>query len=145
MSKSLQIYIDNLKQDKIIKEKISSKDLDIEEEKELIFKKDILIEGKAFLLNKNIIINLNIEFFISMPCSICNRFIEKKILIKNLYIIEKIANIKYYYDLKDEIRNACFLEIPSYAECNNSCPERQYIKKYLSKKNKNYPFEKLKE
>ena len=147
METKLKIFVDRLKnRDEKIKEKISFQDLDIEMEEELQFVKPILIDGKAYIGNEDLIINLNIEFSISMPCSICNKFVEKDVLIKNLYIIEKLDDIPAIYEYKREIKNACFLEIPSFVECLGNCQERQNMKNYFKKEtDKNFPFSNIEE
>lgn len=145
MENKLKIFIDRLKKaDEIIKEKILFQDLDIKDEKDLQFIKPIIIDGKAYISNEDLIINLNIKFNISMPCSICNEFIEKKLQVKNLYITVKLSDISSFYKYKNEIRNACFLEIPSFVECMDNCLVRQNIKNYLKNEtDKNFPFSNL--
>jgi len=145
MNSKFKIFVDRLKKvDEEIKEKVSFQALDIENEKELKFTKHILIDGKAYISNEDLIINLNIKFYITMPCSICNKFTEKELLIKNLYITEMLSDISTCYEYKDDIRNACFLEIPSFVECMGNCQERQNTKKKLKKESdKNFPFSNL--
>lgn len=147
METKLKIFVDRLKKtDEKIKEKISFQDLNLEDEKDLKFVKPILIDGKAYISNEDLIINLNIKFYISMPCSVCNEFVEKELLIKNLYITQKLTDISSSYEYKSEIRNACFLEIPSFVECMGNCQERQNIKNYFKKEtDKNFPFSNLEE
>jgi hypothetical protein len=147
MQSKFQISLNHLKDNQVkkFKENFLFNELDIEEEKDLKFVKPIFIEGKTYIANENLILILNIKFFISMPCSICNDFVEKEIIIKNLHIIKNLSKIPSIYDFKDEIRNACFLEIPTYVECKEKCPERKNIKKYLNKSTKNFPFSNLKE
>ena len=142
-----QISLDLLKNDKIYKfeEIITCEDLDITTEKELMFTKPLSISGKAYLADDTLIMTLNVIYYISLPCSICNEFFEKKFVIKNLTITESVSNINSVYDFKDEIRNACFLEIPSYVQCNDKCPKLENIKKYLNTTKENYPFSNLKE
>ncbi len=138
------IFIDKLKKDsqeKII-DSVEIEELGIKNEKELIFKTPIEVNAIIYKANEELIINLNLKFSIEMPCKICNEFIEKKIKVKNLYITERLKNIKIFYDLKEEIKNVCFLQIPDFVECKNSCKERQNIKKYLKKK-QNFPFSNL--
>lgn len=145
MTNKLQIPLDCLQNDNVYKfEKvISFEDLNIDEEKELKFTRPISIEGKSYLANDTLILRLNIKFFISIPCSICNTFFEKEFIIKNLLITEKLLKINSVYDYKDEIRNACFLEIPSYIQCSEKCPELNTLKKYLNVTKENFPFSKL--
>ncbi|NGX30261.1 MAG: hypothetical protein KR126chlam4_00813 [Candidatus Anoxychlamydiales bacterium] len=148
MENNLHIFIDRLKNDKEEKilDTLLAKDLDIEREKELIFRTPIELEAKVYRVNEELIINVNLKFGVSIPCKICNKLIEKDIKVKNLYITEEIENIKTFYDLKDEIKNLCFLQIPSYVECLDSCPSRENIKNYFKEQKKeNFPFSDLKE
>ncbi len=147
MTNKLQIPIDCLKNDNIYKfeKNVSFEELDIDQEKELKFTKPLFIEGKAYIASDTLILALNIKFYISIPCSICNKFFEKVFIIKNLHITEKLSKIISVYDFKDEIRNACFLEIPSYIQCSENCHEINNIKKYLNVTKENFPFSKLKE
>jgi len=147
MKNDLQIHIDYLKNEYIynFEKTIPFEELDIGQEKELKFIKPLLIEGKAYIANEFLILVLNIKFYVSLPCSICNEFFEKEFNIKNLTINEKLTKINSIYQYKDEIRNACFLEIPSYIKCSKKCPEKNNIKKYLNVNKKNFPFSNLKE
>ena len=148
MENNLHIFIDRLKDNKEEKilDTLASEDLDIKNEKELIFKSPIELEAKAYKASEELIINVNLKFRVSIPCKICNKLIEKDINVKNLYIIESLENIKIFYDLKDEIKNLCFLQIPSYVECLDSCPSRENIKNYFKEQKKeNFPFSDLKE
>lgn len=148
MENNLHIFIDRLKNEK--EEKIISllsiEDLDIKNENEIFFKSPIELKAKVYLANEELIINLNLKFRIKMPCKICNEFTEQEIKVKNLYITESLENIKTFFDLKNEIKNVCFLQIPTYVECLNSCPKRHGIKNYFKKQKKeNFPFSDLKE
>ncbi|MFA6118525.1 MAG: hypothetical protein WCT85_03525 [Parachlamydiales bacterium] len=146
MSGRTEINIEFLKNNSMsINEKIEAEALELINEKDLIFTKPILIEGKAYLTEDTLIINLDIKFYVSLPCSFCNELFEKEIIIKNFYITEKLSNIDNSYDFKQEVRNACFLEIPSYVECKDKCSKRQSLNNFLNQKNQNFPFANLKE
>jgi len=142
----LEIPVDSLNEkDFIINEKVFAKELEIFDEKELFFSKPFEIMGKAYIVDDDLIVNLDIKCSFSMPCLICNEYVEKEIIIKNLYISEKLSNINEKYNYKDEVRNATFLEIPSFIECLDNCPKRDNFKKKLKQKNENFPFANLKE
>lgn len=145
MVNKFQIPLDSLKNNNIYKFEnvVYAKELDIPEENELKFTKPIKIDGKAYITDDTLILTLNISFFIEIPCSSCNKFFEKSFIIKNLHITEKVLKINSTYDYKDEIRNACFLEIPSYIQCNENCSEINDLKKYLNVKKENFPFSNL--
>lgn len=147
MVNKLKIPLDYLKNNNIYKfEEIAAfEDLGILPEKDVAFIEPIHIRGKAYIAGDMLIMTLNINFLVLLPCAICNEFFEKEIIIKNLTITEKILKGGSVYGYKDEIRNACFLEIPSYVQCSNKCSKQNNIKKYLNTTKENYPFSSLKE
>ncbi|MBN2479386.1 MAG: hypothetical protein JXA94_04080 [Parachlamydiales bacterium] len=145
MEEKFKIFIDRLKNGSI--ENIEFNDVFsneiglIDEENLFEISDKITIFGKAYLADKDLIINLNINFKVKIPCKICNEPAEKEIDIKNLYITKQSSEIKAIYDFKEDIKNACFLEIPSFVECKDRCEKRQTINKYLKKENsQNLPF-----
>ena len=95
MENNLHIFIDRLKDNKeeIILDTLASKDLDIKNEKELIFKSPIELEAKAYRASEELIINVNLKFRVSIPCKICNKLIEKDIEVKTTGNWNDIINI----------------------------------------------------
>ncbi|MDN3509221.1 MAG: hypothetical protein P0S93_04325, partial [Candidatus Neptunochlamydia sp.] len=80
-----------------------------------------------------------------MPCLICNKRIQKKIVISSFYHTEEVANIKgHIYDYTDLIKEAVLLEVPSFVECMGNCPKRAELKNYLDKGETQFPFADLK-
>jgi len=144
-----KIYIDRLaKKDYAFDVEVEPSELDIVQEDELKFSSLIKINLKAYLADKDLILNCNIDFTIHKPCKICNETSNKAISIKNYYITKEISSIDAIYDVKEEIRNLCFLEIPVFVECMDKCEERKNLKKYFKeneseKENNNYPFSDL--
>ena len=145
MKNKFKIHLNLLKNSQIIKlnEKILFEEFEIEKEKEIIFKNPIEVQGEIYIANATLIFHLNIRFEIKLPCIICNEFIQKNILINNLYITKDLSEIKNIFDYKDEIRNVCFLEIPSFIECNDKCFKRQSLIKYLNNEKERFPFSNL--
>ena len=64
MENNLHIFIDRLKDNKEEKilDTLASEDLDIKNEKELIFKSPIELEAKAYRVSEELIINVNLKF-----------------------------------------------------------------------------------
>jgi hypothetical protein len=146
---NLNLYIDKLKNNKIeeISCLIDPKLFNLPNEKDLKFPSPIKITGKAYLSSESLILNLNINFEVSMPCSICNSFTNKTINIKNYYITKELKKVHSYYNYLEEIRNISALEIPSFVECLDNCKKREDLKNYLKKENENinkhFPFSNL--
>ncbi|NGX56573.1 MAG: hypothetical protein K1060chlam5_00816 [Candidatus Anoxychlamydiales bacterium] len=144
---NFKIYLAGLKnnQTEKIDSLIDPNLLNLSNEKELVFEKPFKITGKVYLTQESLIMNFDINFTVSIPCSICNNFTNKTINIKSFYITEDLKNISLAYDYLKEIRNVCVLEIPSFVECSDKCKKREELNKYLRKDegDKHYPFTSL--
>ena len=148
MHSKFKIFLGRLQNGAVhkIEETATFKEIGIEEEKDLYFSRPMSFNGRAYLAEDSLIVKMDIKFFISRPCKICSNLAEKELEIKNLYIIQDIKKIALAYNFRDELKNACFLEMPSFVECLDNCPKRDRMKKYLPKKdNDNFPFSKIKE
>ena len=148
MENNLKIFLDQLQNDKsyVFEGEITQENFLAEAEDELIFEKPFKIKLKAYLVDKLLILNADVKFYFKIPCAICNEFVEKEIYLKNIYITKDVKEISLAYDAKIDLKNACFIEIPSFVECLDNCPSRKDIKKYLKKNdNKHYPFSKIEE
>lgn len=104
-------------------------------EKELKFVKPVSVKGQAYLADDNLVLNLDIEAFAVMPCSICNEAVEICIDIESLYHVEPLEQIKgAVYNLKELLREAIVIDVPNFAECHNGhCPQRKEMAKYFKK------------
>ena len=145
MKNKFTIQLSLLRNDQIIKinEKVLFEEFELQKEKELIFDSPIEVKGDIYTANESLVMHFFIKFSIKLPCTICNEPTAKQILIDNLYITKDLNEIDEIYDFTSEIKNACFLEIPSYVECNDNCSKRQDLKKYLKTKKDTYPFSNL--
>lgn len=143
----MKVQIADLKdgQTKKIQEDIPSNFLEISED-DLKFQEDIQIDGKAYLANNYLIINISIKTTYHMICSICNNLKPFNLNIKNIYYSKELENIKNgIYDFTKDLRESIILEIPNVAECNEkNCPERGNIEKYLKKGDARFPFKEFK-
>jgi len=142
---SLNIYIDRLKNDEVetLDERIDANFFDIRE-KELNLEGQVGIKGSAYLTKEHLVLDLAIVADINLPCSICNQVFTLPISINaftHTVALEEIQGA--IYNLRDEIRNAIFLKIPSFSECRKGkCPSREELSKFLKSKN-NLPFSDL--
>lgn len=138
MLKKLSIYIDRLRDGSkdFIEEKICSNEI-LGTEEDFRFTSLIHLTGEAYLAGDHLILSLQINLDADLPCIICNNWTPYPICIENFLHAESLANIKngtYHYS--NLIRDAIFLEIPTYFECNRNCPERAYLASHLTNKTK---------
>jgi len=141
----LKIYVDRLTdgQTEVIEEMVSPELLEIKE-KDLQFQKPIKLSGKGYLAEDHLIIQLEITTEATMPCLICNAFIQKKITVSSFYHTEEVANIKgHIYDYTEPMREAILLELPYSVECMGNCPKRGELKSYLNNGDVSFPFSDL--
>lgn len=142
MKTQLKIYIDRLLDGKTekIEETLKSDFIDIAEA-ELDFPSPVCVQGKTYIAEEHLIIQLKIKTDAHIPCSICNKSVKISIEIEKFYHTEELSEIKgQIYDFTSPLREGILLEVPTYVECMEKCPEREKIKKYLSEGNKQFPF-----
>ena len=142
MNPTLKIFIDRLLggATESIKESLEPDFIDLSES-ELEFPSRVEVEGKAYLAEEHLIIQLKIETEAILPCSICNTRIKIPLKIGSFYHTEEISGIKgKVYDYTPPLREGILLELPTYVECRGKCPERAKIEKYLSEGDKQFPF-----
>lgn len=131
----LELYIDRLKSGEYKEFCLTSgPEIMSAEDNEATFEKEIQINGSAALANDHLVLNISINTEMKNSCKICTDPISHNISIeqKNMpFSLKTMKNGKFC--LKDYIRELIFLNIPRYSECKGSCPEREVIKKYLTK------------
>lgn len=134
MDDSFKIYVEQLRegQEKVIEESLSSAFLDIHE-RDLAFTDKVVVEGKTYVADQELVLNLAIDAEALLPCSICNDTVHVPIHIDNFYYAEPLADIKTgIYNFKDVLRETILLETPLFAKCNNeNCLRQQEFTKYL--------------
>lgn len=146
MSHLLKIYIDRLFDEKIekIQECLEPYFINVQES-DLKFPSPVHVQGQAYIAENHLIIQLKIETQALIPCSICNKLVKTSLIIDRFYHTEELSAIKgQVYDYTPSLREGVLLEVPNYVECEENCPERAKIKKYLSDGNKQFPFANLK-
>jgi uncharacterized metal-binding protein YceD (DUF177 family) len=111
--------------------------LDVEES-ELQFRSPVAVSGEAYLADDTLVLRLKAKTIALMPCIICNKMIETKLEILELYHTESLSDIRgAIFDFSEALREALLIELPKYVECGaGKCPERQALAPYLRKPEK---------
>ncbi|MBS0616131.1 MAG: hypothetical protein JSR58_06235 [Verrucomicrobia bacterium] len=142
----MQVHIDRLRQgqaEKIALE-ASSDFIDIKEE-DLSFSTPVSLVGEALIIDEELIIQLHVKTKAKIPCSICNKPIDLSIDIPDFVHTISLAELKGpHYNYSEAVREEILLQIPAFAECEGSCPERAKIAPYLKKPSAEvFPFSNL--
>lgn len=148
MDDTFKIYVDQLREEE--QQEISEccpPDFLFVEGGELEFKRSVVFSGVAYLVADNLLLNLHIEAEVLLPCIVCNEWVPIDLVLDNLYLAQRIDEIKDgVYDFKEALREEILLEVPRFAECNEGdCSQRKEIKNYLreEKEDTYHPFEGL--
>ena len=134
-----KIYCDRLsngKEEKL-EETFSSKFLAIEEE-DLIFEQPIKISGRAYVVDKELLLELHIKAIAKKPCAVCNQWGELEISLSPFMHAEPLSSIKGgIFDFSEILREEILLQVPSYWKCNKGkCPQEEGLKKYFGQSKK---------
>ena len=132
---NLNIYIDRLSegQEQELQESLDPIFMGIFED-ELSFEDPIELEGKAYLTDDHLLIEMNVSTCAKMPCTICNELTSIPVIINHSYLTIPLQEIKgAIYNCADTIRESLLLELPSFAECEGTCKKREVIKTFLNK------------
>lgn len=140
----LKIYVDRLKEGQI--EKFSG-----ETSSEILgtdpkLASTLFLSGESYIANDHLIVKLQAKTNAYLPCSICNQDVELPLIATDIYYALPIDEIGSIFDLSEIVREALLLEVPQFAECNQgNCPQREGVKKYLSKTTSHmqFPFSSL--
>ncbi len=142
MNTQLKIYADRLKSgaEENIKEEVDSSLLDINEPN-LRFAPTIKITGKAYLANDHLIIQLQIQSEVTVPCAICNDDVTVPLSIKDFIHTHSLSSIpSHVIDYTNEVREAILLNTPDFTECHKGkCPERAKLKKFIKTEEETAP------
>jgi hypothetical protein len=136
-----QIFIDRLAngQEETIAWKLPATLLNVQEDV-LFFPTEITVEGRAYLAEEFLIIQVDISTTAMVPCTVCNKMVEKQIVIDEFYHAEPLSKEKIF-DFTEKLRDAILLEVPPFYECNNgNCSERKELEKFLRKEPIRSPF-----
>ena len=136
---AFQIYIDQLRegQQKKIHETVTVDFLNVLE-KDLSFKKNVSVDGEAYLAGDMLVLHLSLAAVAVIPCSVCNEAVDVDITLPEVYHAEPLDEVKSgIFDFQDVVREAILLEVPPFAECNGGrCLKRMEIEKYLASPDK---------
>ena len=137
MSEAFLIYIDRLKggSEEEIDAHVAADYMELEDT-ELEFCGQIAFTGKAYMADDHLIIHLDVTAEAKMPCKLCNESKPVQVVLDGFYHTEPLENIREaIFDMKDVVRDAILLEIPSFYECDESmCEGRAEAQKFLKSK-----------
>lgn len=134
MDDQFKIYVEQLRegQERRIDESLDPSFMEIEEPA-LVFKNPIIVKGKTYLAEKELVIHWNIDAEAFIPCSICNDMTAIPIHLKNIYHTEPVDEIKGgIFNFKELLRTTILLETPAFVECHDGhCPQRKELEKFI--------------
>lgn len=138
MDERFCIYVDQLHdgRETVINEVIEPTFLHISES-DLIFKKNVSVQGKAYLASDDLVLHLDIKAEALIPCSICNELVPIDIDVENFYFTEPLSEIKSgIFSFEELLRETILIEVPLFAECNEGhCPQRNELAKFMKEPN----------
>jgi uncharacterized metal-binding protein YceD (DUF177 family) len=134
MDERFRIYVEQLHdgRETVINEVIEPGFLLISES-DLIFKKDVSVQGEAYVASDDLVLHLNIKAEALIPCSICNELVRIDIAVKDFYFSEPLSEIKSgIYSFEELLRETILIEVPLFAECNEGhCTKRNELAKFM--------------
>lgn len=145
MNDDFTIYIDRLAHGKTepISFITSPKFLHIDEN-DLVFQDPVEVEGKAYIADSHLVLNIDIYTTCDMPCSLCNKRLKQKVNVIGHYITIPLEEVRgKSFEFSENAREALLLEVPLFGNCDErNCPEKNTINQYLKKdtNDTNYPF-----
>lgn len=139
MTETFKIFLDRLfdGKEQILQDSIPKEFLFVDEE-ELKFEGPVEIKGKAYLAYDHLVIRLNAEALVNLPCVICTQPVSFFLKIKDRTHSIPIKEISgKIFSFKDLLKEELLLEVPQTKECNDLCKERKNIAPFLNKKQQN--------
>lgn len=133
--KAFKIYVDRLRHGEVNEISITTPPTFLHvNEPELRFRYPVSINGRAYLAESDLILNLHIQSEAEMPCSICNEWTSFPIDIQNFYLTKPVSEISsHIFDFSEDVREVILLEVPFVVECSGGkCPSRKEIEEYLA-------------
>lgn len=143
MAEQLKIFTQQLSEDarETINLTLAPDFLDLKED-ELRASSPVKIEGEAYVLDDMLMVQLEVETTIEMPCSICNKMTKVQLENKNVVVSLPLSELpSSVFDYTDLLREEIVMLIPPFAECKkNGCPERASLKPKPKEPSQNFPF-----
>lgn len=133
MEDAFKIYVEQLRDGHIEKlnESYEPAFLGIEE-KDVSFMDPVLVKGEAYLAEDELILQLNIETQVILPCVVCNDRVKVPLAIHNAIQAVPLSEVKGgVLNIKELLREVILLDTPVFAECEGKCPHRNEISQYL--------------
>ncbi|NGX61119.1 MAG: hypothetical protein K940chlam9_00600 [Chlamydiae bacterium] len=134
MEDAFKIYVLRLREgeQEKIEESLDPAFLEIEEE-ELFFETPVVVRGTAEISGEFLLVRFSAATEAKMPCSICNQEAVVSLRVKDFTQLVSLEEIRSgVYAIKDVLREAILLELPSTIECHEgSCPERENLAQYF--------------
>lgn len=131
---ALKIYVEQLRggKEQDLSEALSPDFLRVSEP-ELSFEHPVMIEGRAYLAEHDLIVQLEITTKARIPCRVCNEFFDYDIEVEGLVHVEPLTGLKRgFFDMSEILRESILLEVPPIAECHGGhCPARKELEKRL--------------
>lgn len=128
----LKIYIDRLREGQKESFEMSvPSNVCFTEEPDLVFDDQIHCKGEAYIAGDHLILKLQANVKVKLPCSICNAWTSVNLSLDDFTHTEPLEEIPSgAFDFTEIIRTDLLLELPQFAECKGNCPERVNIKNF---------------
>jgi len=146
---AFQIYLDRLSlgKEQKLDAYLEPSDL-IEGDENLLFKAPVHLNGRAYLAEDELIMQLDIEATAWMPCAVCNEFTPFKLNLEQHYLTQDLNEIQgAIFDFRELVLEEILVNLPHLVECQGNCPKRKelgnYLKKESSEEGTYNPFEGL--
>lgn len=126
-----KIYVDRLREGQTESFKGSVPSCFTQEEA-LRFEDTVECQGEAYIAGDHLVLKLKAKVGVEIPCSICNEWTKVFLELKDFMHTEPLEDISSgVFDFTELMRADLLLELPQFAECNGSCPERNAIKSFI--------------
>lgn len=137
MHDQLKIYIESLKtgNEEALSLLVSSDFLEISE-KEVSVAPQVSVKGTAYVTGEALILSLDCQTSIYLPCSICNTPTKVEIRTGSFTHSESLSDLpSSVFDYSQIVREELLLLIPHFVECQEGkCPERKELKTFMKEK-----------
>ncbi|MBS0622318.1 MAG: hypothetical protein JSR80_05115 [Verrucomicrobia bacterium] len=114
------------------------------------FSGGIAVGGEAYLAGERLVLSLDLDGEVKIPCKICNHPVAVPLGVRGYCHVEELEGMRPRgmcrgkIDLTPIIRGILLVEVPPFAECEGSCPERKRLEEISKKESHGFhPFEKL--
>ena len=114
MNEAFKIYVEQLKDghSEQISEELSPQFIEVKEE-DLAFLDPVRVDGEAYLAENELVLHLEVNTFVTIPCAICNSLVKVPIELNNFYHTVEEAELKSgIYNFKEMLRENILLAVP---------------------------------